>query len=132
MRPVAGVAVHQLNAGHRAEIARHLIALPGEDRRLRFGRSLRDASIAEYVDGIDFSRDRVFGIHAPDLELLGVAHLALDPAERSAELGLSVAPGARGRGCGFALLERGVLHAANLGYRALFMVCLDENAIMRH
>ena len=30
------------------------------------------------------------------------------------------------------LLQRGVLHAANLGFHRLFMVCLAENGIMMH
>jgi GNAT superfamily N-acetyltransferase len=84
------------------------------------------------VDGIDFARDRVFGIQGHDLGLIGVAHLALDPVEKLAELGLSVDPSSRVRGHGYALLQRSVLHAANLGYRALFMVCLAENGIMMH
>ncbi len=36
------------------------------------------------------------------------------------------------KGHGFALLQRALLHAANLGYRTLFMHCLAENGIMLH
>ena len=132
MGPVPGVAVQRLNHRHRDDIARHLLLLAAADRRLRFGRHVRDDAIREYVEGIDFERDRVFGVHASDLALIGVAHLALDPAARIAELGLSVDPSSRGKGYGFALLQRGVLHAANLGYRVLFMYCLAENGIMMH
>src|SRR5262249_7544587 len=32
----------------------------------------------------------------------------------------------------YALLRRGVVHAANLGYRALFMHCLADNGVMLH
>lgn len=39
---------------------------------------------------------------------------------------------ARGKGYGYALLQRAVLHATNLGYRALFMHCLTENHVMMH
>lgn len=73
-----GVAVQRLNPRHREDIARYLLRLPAEDRRLRFGRAVRDEAIREYVEGIDFERDRVFGIHTPGLELTGVARLALD------------------------------------------------------
>lgn len=132
MVPAPGVAVHRLNARHREDIARHLLRLPAEDRRLRFGRAVRDEAIREYVEGIDFARDRVFGVHSSELALIGVAHLALDPVERVAELGLSVDPTFQGKGYGFALLQRAVLHAANLGTRALFMYCLAENGIMMH
>jgi RimJ/RimL family protein N-acetyltransferase len=129
---VAAVAVQRLNTRHRPDITRHLLDLPAEDRRLRFGNQLRDDAVRSYVEGISLSRDRAFGIQNDELELIGVAHLALDPVQQAAELGLSVHPSARGRGYGFALLQRSVLHAANLGYRALFMYCLAENDIMIH
>jgi len=132
MAPVPAVAVQRLNPRHRDDIARHLLLLPADDRRLRFGQQVRDEGVREYIARIDFERDNVFGIHAPDLALAGVAHLALDPAEQAAELGLSVDPACRGKGYGYALLQRAVLHAANLGYRVLFMYCLAENRIMMH
>jgi RimJ/RimL family protein N-acetyltransferase len=132
MDMASGVAVQRLSALHRAEIERHLLRLSAEDRRLRFGRTMRDEAIQQYAAGIEFARDRVFGIHAPDLELVGVAHLALAPDRETAELGLSVDHSCRGRGYGRALLQRAVMHAANLGYRALFMHCLAENRVMMH
>jgi len=130
--PAAGIAVLRLNPRHRDDIARHLLQLPAEDRRLRFGQAISDAAVRSYVAGIDFRRDSVFGIHGAALDLVGVAHLALDAAQQVAELGLSVDPSARTKGFGYALLQRAVLRAANLGYRALFMYCLAENAIMMH
>lgn len=132
MAAVPAVAVQRLNLRHREDIARHLLQLPAQDRRLRFGRSIRDDGIREYVAGIDFARDRVFGIHGAAMELIGIAHLALDPPAQVAELGLSVDPGSRVKGYGYALLQRALLHAANLGYRVLFMYCLAENRIMMH
>ena len=130
MTQAPAIAVQRLNPKHRDDIARHLLQLPDEDRRLRFGQQIRDQAIRDYVDGIDFDRDRVFGILGPALELAGVAHLALDTAQKSAELGLSVDATLRVKGYGYALLQRALLHAANLGYRTLFMHCLAENAIM--
>jgi RimJ/RimL family protein N-acetyltransferase len=124
------VAVLRLNPRHRDDIARHLLRLPADDRRLRFGQAIPDAAVRRYVEGIDFGRDTVFAIEDDALELIGVAHLALDPEKRIAELGVSVDRAARARGHGFALLRRAVLHAANLGYRMLFMVCLAENGTM--
>ena len=126
------VAVQRLNARHREDIARHLLQLPADDRRLRFGHAIGDHAIRAYAQGIDFARDRVFGIHGERLELVGVAHLALDSADGAAELGLSVDPSCRGKGHGYALLKRALLHAANIGCRVLFMHCLAENAIMMH
>jgi GNAT superfamily N-acetyltransferase len=127
-----GIAVQRLNPRHRQDIARHLLELPAEDRRLRFGNQIRDSAVRDYVDGIDFSRDQVFGIQDAGLQVIGAAHVALDPVHQAAELGLSVHPSARTRGYGYALLQRAVLHAANLGYRTLFMYCLAENSTMLH
>ena len=128
----SGVVVQRLTASHRDKIVRHLLRLPPPDRRLRFGAPIRDSVIEGYVAGIDSERDQVFGILAPDLELLGVAHLALDAGEEIAEFGFSVDPASRGKGYGYALLQRAVLHATNRGYRALFMHCLAENQIVMH
>lgn len=124
------IAVQKLGLWQRDAIQRHLLRLTAEDRRLRFGRPMHDDAVARYVDGIDFARDRVLGIHVSGTELGGIGHLALDGAGDHAELGLSVDQGLRGRGYGDALLRRGVLHAANRGYRALYMHCLSENQVM--
>jgi RimJ/RimL family protein N-acetyltransferase len=126
------IAVQKLAAQQRDAIARHLLRLPAEDRRLRFGQAMRDDAIERYVSGIDFGRDRVFAILGPDMGVAGLAHLALDDEAQHAELGLSVDAGMRVRGYGGALLKRAVLHAGNRGYRALFMHCLAENSVMMH
>jgi GNAT superfamily N-acetyltransferase len=124
------VTVQRLNEGTRAALAEHFLALPTEDRRLRFGASLGPEGVASYVDGIDFDRDAVFGVHDDRLAIVGVAHVGF--GDDSAELGLSVLPAHRGRGVGSALFERGAAHARNRFMSTLFMHCLKENApIMR-
>jgi hypothetical protein len=40
---------------------------------LRFGASISSAALAAYVDGIDFRRDALFGVHADELALVGAA-----------------------------------------------------------
>lgn len=130
MAGTPGVVVQKVTGAHREEVVRHLLRLPANDRRLRFGAPMRDSSIEAYVAGIDFARDQAFSILGSDLELRGLAHLALDGERDTAELGLSVDWSVRERGHGNALLQRAVLHATNRGYRALFMHCLAENATM--
>jgi len=130
MAEAPGVVVQKLSGVSRDRVARQLLRLPPEDRRLRFGAPMRDPAIEAYAGGIDFAKDQVFGIVGADLELWGVAHLALDPDAQLAELGLSVDWAVRGKGYGYALLQRGLLHATNRGYRALFMHCLAENEVM--
>jgi hypothetical protein len=70
------VAVLHLNAGARPALLTHLLALPAEDRRLRFGLSLSSEGIAAYVDSIDFDRDVIFGVHDDRLALVGAVHVA--------------------------------------------------------
>jgi RimJ/RimL family protein N-acetyltransferase len=124
--------VQKLAAVQRPQLLRHLLDLSTADRRMRFGASMQDEAVAHYVEGIDFARDKVFGIFGLDMEVVGMAHLALDRAQRFAELGLSVDAHERGKGFGFALLQRAKLHAVNLGFRTLFMYCLTENKTMVH
>ncbi len=121
--------VQKLVAFQRDEIIRHLVLLSPQDRRLRFGAPASDAAIENYARGIDFARDKVFGIFEHDLALTGVAHLALDVGTDTAELGLSVVPEHRGKGYGYALLARAKLHARNLTYKKLYMHCLAENQL---
>jgi len=124
------VAVQYLNAGARPALHEHFLALPPEDRRLRFGSSLSAEAMAAYVDGIDFDRDELFGVHDDRLVLVGVAHLGF--GADVAELGLSVVPTHRGRGSGSALFARAAERARNRRVARLFMYCLRENgAIMR-
>ena len=124
------ISVQRLNDGARSALNEHFLALPPEDRRLRFGSSLSAEGIATYVAHIDFDRDAVFGVHDDRLTLVGVAHVGF--GEDVAELGLSVLPARRGAGIGSALFERGAAHARNRSVGRLFMFCLKENAAIMH
>lgn len=124
------VTVQRLNDSARVGHPAHFLALPAEDRRLRFGSLLSPDGIAAYVDKIDFDRDAVFAVHDDHLALAGVAHVAF--GDDHAELGLSVLPAHRGHGVGSALFERASAHARNRFVPRLFMHCLKENVpIMR-
>ena len=122
------IPVQRLGASAAAQYREHLLALPPEDARLRFGSAVSAETIARYVDGIDFDEDEVFGVHGDGLKLVGAAHLAL--SGDAAELGVSVLPGQRGRGVGAALVARAAEHARNRRVPQLFMHCLAENAAM--
>ena len=129
MSAVAGtVPVKQLPALSRAALLDHFLALAPEDYRLRFGRSMTPDAIRDYVAGLDFERDAVFGVFDEELRLTGVAHVGR--TEDDAELGVSVVPGSRGKGIGSALFQRAHAYARNQGLRQLFMHCLIENRAM--
>jgi ribosomal protein S18 acetylase RimI-like enzyme len=117
--------VAQLGPSHRRCIAAHLLALSATDRRLRFGHSISDASISDYVRRIRFVRDAAFGAFDDSGRLIGFGHLAL--GAEGAEFALSVDGAARRHGIGCALLERANTHARNRGYDVLAMVYMPEN-----
>lgn len=124
------VHVQRLTESSRSKLREHFLRLEDEDVRLRFGANLQPASIAAYVDRIDFDSDAVLGVYDDDLALIGAAHVAV--SADSAELGISVAKGHRGHGIGSALFARAAEFARNRFVRRLYMHCLSENAAMMH
>ena len=117
------ILVRELSRPERPALETHLLALGGEDRRLRFGAAFNDAAVSAYVERIDFERDALFGVFDDALHLTGAAHVARSGAH--AELGVSVLEDHRGRGIGGALLARAHLRARNWGVRALFNNIFD-------
>ena len=126
------VPVLQLTPAHQPAILKHFMALQDEDLRLRFGQRIKPEGIEKYVEGLDFMRDAVFGVFGDDLELAGVAHLALAQDGGTGELGVSVLPAQRGKGVGKALFARAAGHCRNFRVGTLFMHCLAENGAMMH
>lgn len=127
------VPIRSLGVNHRDRIARHLLSLESSDRYLRFGYMAQDAQIQRYVDGLDFEQDEIFGIYNRKIQLIAMAHLAYPKEgnyESCAEFGVSVVPGARGRGFGARLFERAAMHAANDGISMMFIHALSENTAM--
>jgi len=108
-------AVSILTRIHTPDILRHLVALPAEDRWLRFGHSISPAALKYYVHEIDLSRDQALGVYDPDHALIGFTHIAVDQPSGCAELGISVLPEHRRRSLGVAMLRRALQHAADLG-----------------
>ena len=124
------IVVQRLKEGSQAKLAAHFLALPTEDRRLRFGLALPPEAVAAYVSKIDFERDTVFAVHDDRLAIVGVAHVAI--GEDLAELGLSVLPASRRQGVGSALFERASEHARNRFIARLYMHCLTDNEPIMH
>src|SRR5688500_12225865 len=79
MVPAMQIPVRALSDIDRAELERHFLALDPEDRRLRFGTAIGDATVRAYVKRIAFDRDTVFGVADDNVRLLGAAHLARLP-----------------------------------------------------
>lgn len=138
------VRVKELSERDRHRILRHFLALNEDDRTLRFGMSIKDALITQYVDGLDFSRDTIFGVYTSNFKLIGVGHLAFAPREafpdsvsatlkeRVAEFGVSVSASGRGQGVGSKMFERAAIHCRNADVDTLYMHCLSSNRVMIH
>lgn len=127
------VPIRALSPRHRPRIERHLLALPPQDRYLRFGYAATDEQIGRYVSALNFERDEIFGVFNRRLELVAVAHLAysVDPQWAScAEWGVSVSTHQRGKGLGAKLFGHAVVHARNQGVSLLFIHALSENVAM--
>ena len=133
------VYVKELSERDRHRVLRHFQGLEADDRLLRFGTYLPDEIIEKYVAGLDFSRDKVFGVVSSHFRLVGVGHLAFAPRKESdnnsdkdevAEFGVSVSGSARGKGIGSALFERGAIHCRNANVDTLYMHCLASNQTM--
>lgn len=130
--PPVEALVAQLGPHHRPRVLQHLRELPEDDRRLRFGYAIGDDSLRNYVRGLHFSRDGVFGALDEAAELLALGHLAFERSSPTAhaEFGISVLPRARRRGLGLALLRRAAMHAANRGATQLVMTYLPGNTAL--
>ena len=126
---IATIAV-RLHASNRDRVQQHFLQLSSEDRRLRFGATLSDESVIDYVQRIDFKDDGIFAVTDDELRPIGVVHIAY--GDNGAELGLSVLDGARGMGIGNALFARAAMHLRNRAVREVIIHCLSENAAMMH
>jgi ribosomal protein S18 acetylase RimI-like enzyme len=130
----AWVAIRRLGLRHAPRVLAHLLALNERDRLLRFGQAATDDQIRGYVGRIDFGRDELFGIFGRRLQLLAMAHLALDPAADGpgtvVEFGVSVLERARGRGYGGRLFDHAVTHARNRGADTMILHISRDNPAM--
>ena len=120
----------RLRASDREALENHFLSLGPEDRRLRFGSSIGNDALRDYVGRIDFEREGLFAVHDDEMRLLAVAHIAL--TGDTAELGLSVLPQCRAQGLGGTLFRHAVMHLRNRGVHEVFVHCITENAAMMH
>lgn len=114
---------------HFHDLASHFLALTAGDRFLRFGWVMTDVDIVAYVETLLQSMGTVFAVVEPAPDVAGVLHV--DFTNSGAELGLSVAAWARGKGIGSLLLERAERLASDRGVRTLFVRNLSFNVALR-
>ncbi len=131
------VPICHLRPYNLPDIQKHLLSLNTQDRYLRFGYAANDEHIKSYVRSLNFERDEIYGIFNRDLQILAMAHLAINiqanvsaTQQMAAEFGVSVHASARGRGYGYHLFQRALMHARNANAATILIHALSENAPM--
>lgn len=120
--------IHALGPRDRERLREHFLQLSDEDRRLRFGGALPDEMIGDYVNAIDFARDRVFAAFDQRFAIIATVHVGL--VDDTAELGLSVLTGYRREGLALRLIRHAMQSARAHGSQRLWIHFMGENAAM--
>lgn len=111
----------------------HLKRLDPEARRLRFGGVVTDDFIETYVDTAFRLDAMIFGIFI-DADIRASAELRgiFGGLMADAEAAFAVEGDWQGQGFGSELMDRVLTAAQNRAITRLHMICLSENARMRH
>jgi GNAT superfamily N-acetyltransferase len=121
--------IRPLTVFEREFVRSFYLALSPEDRRKRFCCSLSDATIASYVERLNFTRDTVLGAFDEQAQIVGLAELVRG-AEAS-EMAFSVRPDRRGQKFGTMLMQKLISRARMCGANKVFVMFLSDNTPMR-
>jgi GNAT superfamily N-acetyltransferase len=111
----------------------HLKALDRDSKTLRFANPLSD----EVIDTLcntwenDHEHNILFAIENSKLELVAVAHIAIDESSNM-ELAFSVLKEYQGQGLGTDLMKRAIQWCRTHNFLHGHMVCLSSNTVIRH
>ncbi|KIC44855.1 hypothetical protein RA28_17545 [Ruegeria sp. ANG-S4] len=127
------LAIRRLRIFDKAQIVAHFNTLDRETLRSRFGATVTDAYVQNYVATMFDDTALIYGAF-PDTALRGVAELRPigNPPTRIAEAAFTVEASWQDKGIGDALLSRIIAVARNRSIREVHMVCLATNQRMRH
>ncbi|CAN5395826.1 hypothetical protein BH10PSE7_BH10PSE7_19650 [soil metagenome] len=126
------LSIRKLGLSDFPQFRAHLKRLDPGTQRLRFGQPVGEDFIDAYVDTSFRIGTLIFGAFEDGMirgsaELRGVAGIEFD-----AEAAFAVEPDWQDHGLGSELMTRLITAAQNRGFSRLHMVCLSENARMRH
>jgi len=125
--------LRKLWMGDLGALRAHLKRLDPEARRLRFGGVTSDEFIDAYVDTAFRLDATIFAVFS-DGEIRASAELRsiFGGATQDAEAAFAVEADWQDQGLGSELMDRILTTAQNRGIARLHMICLSENARMRH
>ncbi len=125
----SAIELGALDARHAHALGLHLLALEPAARHGRFGHTLGDEAVLDWVRRLPWAQQRWWGAWTRGEALL-IGALQLAPAGMTGwELGLSVAAPARGRGLGTALLATAAQHLPLRAAEGL--VCVQGHPAVR-
>jgi RimJ/RimL family protein N-acetyltransferase len=124
------MVIRELYETERADMLALLTELDDSDRYRRFGRSMADAAVRDYVAGIAWRAGLVLGAFDAAARLVGVLELA-DLPDGACEIAVVVARALRGQGIGTALMDRALLKAKVRGRERVVLLCQVDNEPMR-
>jgi GNAT superfamily N-acetyltransferase len=111
----------------------HLVRLDLNTRRLRFGTAVNDRFLAQYAERALSPDAAVFGcIVEGTLRGTGELRPLYDSWPVAAEAAFAVEAPWQNRGIGHALMERVIATARHRAVKVVHLICLAENARMRH
>ena len=110
---------------------KHLKALDGASKHLRFGYIIQDEMIDKLCDQweADHEHNILFCIENDDLDFVAVGHIAL---QDNMELAFSVLKGYQGQGMGNHLFKCVIQWCRTHDHLKGCMVCLTSNSVIRH
>lgn len=114
----------------KSKLINHIQNLQGEERRLRFGGTVSDDYIADYVEKSFNGTSKWFGVDHIDGRIVAACHVAI--FNDDAELGCSVDADFRNQGLAQLMFDRAVTWLRSRGINHVFMHCLSENGAMKH
>jgi RimJ/RimL family protein N-acetyltransferase len=129
----ATTTFRKLGADEAPLLARHLWRLGSEDWRARFHGQVARERAAEHAQRLDWTRAVVIGGFCDgELRAVGELHPAVADGACEAEIAITVETGWQNRGIGTELLRRLINAARNRNLRRVCLLCLAENARIRH
>lgn len=129
--------IRRLGEADRAALAEHLIRLPKEDRRTRFGGGSDDEAIRRHCDGLDLEETVCFAALDEAGDVIGAAlgftyGVGAGRHRQFIEIAVSVAPEHRRRGLGANLVAQVCGAAAGCGAGAAVFEIDPSNIAMRN
>jgi len=121
--------VRPLTVFERDAVKTFYLALSQDDRRLRFCSMASDATVASYVDRMEFTRATILGAFDPSAHLIGVAELIYGTNE--GEMAFAVHADLRNQKIGTSLMERLLIHARMRRTKKAVVMFMSENTPMR-